>query len=194
MGILEQIIAVFRALSWVLGIFVTQKLFDTITNLREKSKIIYYLGFLTIVIIMQQILNGVGQYLFSKVSYSNMGMFMVEFQKKLGKISAENFEDTKFLDNVNKAKECLEYERLGHFASICLQVITYYLVFFLSTGGYLFLLSPILLVLILIAFIPAFFSQVVQARIFVELEEENTPLRRKYEYYKKTITGREFYK
>ena len=76
LGILEQIIAVFRALSWVLGIFVTQKLFDTITNLREKSKIIYYLGFLTIVIIMQQILNGVGQYLFSKVSYSNMGMFM----------------------------------------------------------------------------------------------------------------------
>lgn len=194
LGILEQIIAVFRALSWVLGIFVTQKLFDTITNLREKSKIIYYLGFLTIVIIMQQILNGVGQYLFSKVSYSNMGMFMVEFQKKLGKISAENFEDTKFLDNVNKAKECLEYESLGHFASICLQVITYYLVFFLSTGGYLFLLSPILLVLILIAFIPAFFSQVVQARIFVELEEENAPLRRKYEYYKKTITGREFYK
>ena len=35
LGILEQIIAVFRALSWVLGIFVTQKLFDTITNLRE---------------------------------------------------------------------------------------------------------------------------------------------------------------
>ena len=139
LGILEQIIAVFRALSWVLGIFVTQKLFDTITNLREKSKIIYYLGFLTIVIIMQQILNGVGQYLFSKVSYSNMGVFMVEFQKKLGKISAENFEDTKFLDNVNKAKECLEYESLGHFASICLQVITYYLVFFLSTGGFLFL-------------------------------------------------------
>lgn len=197
-GIIEQGVAFFRALSWTVGIIATQNLFDAVTDVYMKNqgfqKVVIHLGILAVVVIGQQVLSGIGQYLFKKVSYTNMGKFMVEFQQKLGRLPAVNFENTDFLNNVNKAKECLEYESLGHFASICLQTFTYYLVFFLSVGGYLFRLFPILPLIILIAFIPAVLGQLTQVKIFADLEEKNAPLRRRCEYYRKTITGREFYK
>lgn len=197
-GFLEQGIAILRALSFTAGIIATQKLFDAIANINTGEQdfwqIAFHLGVLAIVIFGQQLLSGVGQYLFSKVSYTNMGMFMKEFQRKLGRVPAKNFEDINFLNDVNKAKECLEYESLGHFASICLQIFTYYLVFFVSVGGYLFMLSPILPLVILVAFIPALLGQLAQVEVFANLEEENAPLRRKCEYYKKTIADRAYYK
>lgn len=194
----EQILAVLRALSLIAGIIATQSLFDTITEASEKElnywQIATPLVILAVVLIGQQLLSGIGQYLLSKVSYTNMGKFMIEFQLKLGRLPAKVFENTDFLDDVNKAKECLEYESLGHFASICLQIFTYYSVFFVSVGGYLFWLSPILPLVILVAFIPAVLGQLVQVKLFIHLEQENAPLRRQYAYYKKTIVDRTFYK
>lgn len=197
-GIVEQGVAVFRALSWTAGIMATQKLFDAITDTRRGEQdfwnIAFHLGVLAVIIVGQQFLSGTGQYLFSKVSYTNMGKFMAEFQLKLGRLPARNFENIDFLNDINKAKECLEYESLGHFASVCLQIFTYYLVYFVSVGGYLFVLSPILPLVILIAFVPATLGQLAQVKVFAALEEENAPLRRQCEYYKKTIANREFYK
>lgn len=197
-SIVEQAVAILRALSWTASVVATQKLFDAITDSSTGGQNFWqvagHLGVLAIIAIGQQLLIGTGQYLFSKVSYSNMGKFMVEFQHKLGRIPARNFEDIKFLDDINKAKECLEYESLGHFASICLQIITYYLVYFVSVGGYLFWLSPILPMVIIIAFVPAILGQLAQVKVFAALEEVNAPLRRQCDYYKKTIADREFFK
>jgi len=197
-GIVEQSIAVLRALSWTAGVMATQALFDSITSAhiaeRDFWQVVVYLGFFALVVVGQQLLNGSAKYLFSKVSYTNVGKYMAEFQRKLGRLSAKNFENTDFLNDINKTRDCLEYERFGRFTSICLQIFTYYLVFFVSVGGYLFWLSPVLPIVILMAFIPAILGQLAQVKIFTELEEKNAPLRRKCEYYKKTMTDREFYK
>ena len=197
-GLAEQMVAVLRALSWTAGIITTQRLFDAITrpDLSETDfwQIASYLGILALVLIGQQLLGGLGQYLLSRVSYTNMGLYMVEFQEKLGRLPAKHFEDTNFLNDVNKAKECLEYETLGHFASTCLQLVTYYLVFFVSVGGYLFWLSPVLPFVILLSFVPAFLGQLAQVKIFSVLEEEKSQLRRECDYYQKTIIDKTFFK
>lgn len=197
-GIIEQITAVLRALLWTAGLIATQRLFDAVTEStisgNDFSKIAICLGALTVIVIAQQVLSGIGQYLLSKVSYTNMGKFMVEFQRKLGRLPAIYFEDVNFLNKIDKAKECLEYESLGHFASICLQLVTYYFVYILSIGGYLFILSPLLVIVLLSAFVPAVIGQVVRAKYFVDLEEENAPLRRRCEHYKNTISDVLFYK
>ena len=197
-GLAEQMVAVLRALSWTAGIITTQRLFDAITrpDLSETDfcQIASYLGIPALVLIGQQLLGGLGQYLLSRVSYTNMGLYMVEFQEKLGRLPAKHFEDTNFLNDVNKAKECLEYETLGHFASTCLQLVTYYLVFFVSVGGYLFWLSPVLPFVILLSFVPAFLGQLAQVKIFSVLEEEKSQLRRECDYYQKTIIDKTFFK
>ncbi|AGT42783.1 ABC transporter ATP-binding protein [Treponema pedis] len=197
-GALEQAIAVSRALSWTAGIMAMQKLFDAIAIASRGThsfvQIAFYLVLLALITVSRQVLSGTGQYLFSKVSYTNMGKFMTEFQYKLSRLPAKKFEDIIFLNDINKAKECLEYESLGHFASVCLQLFSYYSVFFISAGGYLFRLSPILPTVILAAFIPAVIGQLMQIKFFEELEEINAPLRRQCEYYRKTVADRAFYK
>lgn len=196
-GVLEQCIAVLRALFLTFGIYATQNFFDTITEVSLKTdrvNLINSLVVLALIIISQQLLGFIGQYLLSKVSYSNMGKFMVEFQLKLGKLPCEAFENSQFLSDVERAKECLEYESLGHYASFCLQFFTYYVVLFVSFGGYLFQLSPVLPFIIIIAFIPAILGQLTQMKIFSDLEHENAPLRRQTNYYKKTITDRIYFK
>lgn len=197
-GVAEQSVAIVRALLLTAGIIATQNLFDVVTSTGIKDleywRIINSLIFLVFIIVGQHLLSGMGQYLLSKVSYSNMGKFMADFQLKLGRISAEKFEDAQFLDDVERAKRCLEYESLGHFASSCLQLFTYYTVLFVSLGGYLFWLSPILPFVLLIAFIPAILGQLTQMNVFMKLAQENAPLKRQCEYYKKAIVDRLYYK
>ena len=197
-GIAEQTTAILRALLWTAGLIATQRLFDAVTEPARSGndfrRIAICLGALTVIVIAQQAASGIGQYLLSKVSYTNMGKFMAEFQRKLGRLPAVYFEDVNFLNKIDKAKECLEYESLGHFASICLQLVTYYLVYFLSIGGYLFILSPLLVIVLLAAFVPAVIGQVVRTKYFVDLEEKNAPLRRRCDHYRKAISDALFYK
>lgn len=193
-GIAEQMTAVFRALLCMLEIMGTKRLFDEVTNGTDFYNIAISLLFLTLVIALQQFLSGFGQYLFSKVSYTNMGKFMVDFQHKLGKLPAIYFEDPKFLDQVEKAKECLEYESLGHFASICLQMITYYLIYLIAVGEFLFHTSPLLPLILLLAFIPTLIAQIIKAKYFIDLEEVIAPERRRCEAYKQNIVHINSYK
>lgn len=197
-GLLEQCVAVVRALFLTYGIAATKNFFDIITqasmNKTDESSVIQSLVLLAIILVCQQLLGVVGQYLLARVSYSNMGKFMVEFQQKLGKLPCEVFENSQFLNDVERAKECLEYESLGHFASACLQIFTYYTVLFVSLGGYLFQLSPTLPFIIVIAFVPAILGQMAQIKLFAKLEQENAQLKRQCSSYKKAITDRKCFK
>lgn len=195
-GVLEQTIYILRSLLVVAELMILERLFDNVLDINDDSYklIVTFLIVLLIILVTEQILGGASSYLFSKVSYSNMGKFMVSFQRKLSKIDAVNFENTKFLDDVDKAKECLEYESLGHYSSLTLQLFTYHLVFFIAVGGYLFLLAPILPIIILLSFVPAIISQILQVSSYSKLESDNALLRRKYKYYKKALVDRTYYK
>lgn len=191
MGLVEQSVALIRGLLWGGSIYTTQKLFDSLLNYEAQSYRIIMSWFIVVIMILflQQLLGGLSSYLLSHVSYTNMGKYMVEFQQKIGQIPPEKFEDSVFLDQLNKAKECIEYESLGHFSSICLQVITYYSVFLVAVGIYLFSLSPVLLIVILLGFVPAIWGKFSQRDAFEQLEEKNVRTRRQYDYYKKTLVG-----
>lgn len=193
-GVAEQLTSVLRALLFTLEIIATKRLFDDVTNAKTFSSVAISLLILMFVIVSQQLLSGFGQYLMSKVSYTNMGKFMTEFQKKLGRLPAIYFENPTFLDRIEKAKECLEYESLGHFASISLQMITYYLIYLLSVGGYLFHTSPFLAGVLLFAFVPALIGQIIKAKYFIDLEEVLAPERRRCDTYKKSIVHVRSYK
>ena len=195
---LEQGVAILFALTWTAAIIATQHLFDAATaafsgglDFWDIARPVIVLG---AIVIAQQLLSSANYYLFTYVSYGNMGKFMAEFQRKLGRLPAANFEDPEFLDEVEMAQECLEYEALGSFTATCIQLVTYYLVFFISVGIFLFQLSPLLPLVIIAAFVPALFALFAEARIFLELEEENAPLRRKFESYQDAIASREFFK
>lgn len=192
-GVLEQLVSVCRAVCFMANIWVMEQLFDSVSNLKElnnnTNKIILNLLFLTILLIFQQLLNGYSQYLMSKNSYSNMGKFMTDFQKKMGRVHPQKFEDSKFLDSIERAKDCLEYESLGHFASVCLQLITYYLVLLFIVGYYMFNISPYIPIIILISFIPLICGHLFHYKQYEKLEKDTSAIRRQTVYYRDTIVN-----
>jgi ATP-binding cassette subfamily B protein len=197
-GVLEQGISIAHALSLVGNLLATQLLFDAITLASEGGlsfwQVVAPLGVLAIATVLQQFFSGARSFIFDELSYSNTGRYIENFQLKLSRIPAKNFENTKFLDNVNRAKDFVESEELGHFTNVVFTIFTHYFVYFASVGLWLFWLSPVLSLVIVAAFIPAILGQLMQVKIFSELEEKNAPLRRQNDYYKKAITDREFFK
>ena len=194
--IVEHGSAALYALSWTLGVIVSQRLFDEITSYAtiNTERVMWLLFFMAIVLISQQLLYIVSRLMKSEISYANTGKLMIDLEKKLSRIPAVHFEDEEFLVNVKRTKDCIEYETLGRLAATCLGVFSYYGVFLLSIGLYLFLLNPLLVLIILLAFVPAFFGQWTQVKYFSAVDKQNAQKRRQYEYYQQAIVGKRFFK
>ena len=120
------------------------------------------------------------------------GRLTALIHKKLRRIDPVYFEDTDFLDDLNKAREGIR--AITMFCMIVFVCVSFYGVYFLSIGVYLFRLKPMLIITLLLAFIPALSAQAVNVRVFTRLEEQSAPLRREYEYYQKAICDREYFK
>ncbi|HEM5209880.1 TPA: ABC transporter ATP-binding protein [Streptococcus suis] len=198
MALVEHVVAAGNAFLLFLEILLLEQFFDVVMeidiNQASSVPLLSSLGNLTIVIISQQILNGIDKYLLSYNSYKNVGKFMAELMLKLDKISPVCFEDSRFLDNLDQVKRCIEYESYGYFSSNCIRLLTYYGVFFVSISFHFFHLSPIIPVVILLSFIPALLGHFVQVKFFTNLEEESAPLRRQFSYYRDAIVAQANFK
>lgn len=195
--ILENLLAVMHGLSFYLTVVATQHLFDTVSKASASeagfSDCLFSLFLLTGATFGQQLLNGIHNFhgtgiLFPKSS----GKLTVLFHQKLKNIDPAQFENTDFLDDLNKAREGIQ--AIPIFCMILFLCVSFYGVYFLSIGTYLFTLKPMLLITLLLAFIPAILAQTIHIRVFTKLEEQSAPLRREHEYYQKAICDREYFK
>ena len=197
-GVLEQVVSTLRAVCFVMSLWAMQEMFDRVYRFTQAQisilEFISYLLLLSVILIINQLLNGYGQYLMSQVSYSNMGKLMGDFQRKLGRIDPVHFEREEFLDQIERAKDCLEYEELGHLASITLQFVSYYTVLLLLVGFYLFQFSPLIPIIIVLSFIPLVLGYLLHYRQARQLEEETYSLRRQNRYYIESLVGPQFFK
>ena len=196
-GVIDTFLSVFNAVFFALAIIATQVLFDAIAvaagggmSFAECVRPLLILGGVTF---GQQIMNGLHNFHGGSVMWLKArGVFGAILQQKLQRIDPANFEDVEFQDNLNKAKE--GYAALCMFAFIPIFIVTFYGTYFATVGVYLFSLKPILLAVIMLAFIPAMLAQIVRAKVFTKLEAESAPLRREHEYYQRTLTDREYLK
>lgn len=190
------IICMVQGIIYALSVNITQILFDAITGAAKGQT--SFAGCLTPLVVLagvtfgQQIVNGVYHLHFDFLFGKSRGKMKITLYKKLQRIDSSCFEDTNFLDDLNKAKEgthCLPY-----FATVIFLILFFYGFYLLTIGTYLYNLKPMLLVTLVIAFIPALLAQVARAKVFTKLEEESAPIRREYEYYQKTLCDREYFK
>ena len=156
--------------------------------------IIGSLVFLIAAILMSHILNGLDNYLGTSMHVVLIGKFEERMHKKSVKIDPILFENTEFLDNVNKAFQ-------GSGVSGCTFVLVAFMVVLFSNVPYMILMSvylyrlqPLLAICILIVFVPVVISQYVRIHYFANLEDETAHDRRECGYYNDCITSREYYK
>ena len=193
-GAMEHTFTLVTALASAGMIMATQRLFDAAAGAAygEFWYVLAPLGILVALSVLAQVGNGLENF-FSEAGFvRNEGRYRQRLQMKLSRIPAKKFEDTAFLDDVEKAREGIT--NIGGFAYFSLQFITYYAVFFIAVGAYLFWLSPLLPIVIIISFLPALLGQIAQIKVFAEVEQQNAPERRRYNYYQRAIADREFYK
>ncbi len=195
--LLENCLGVMHGLLFALSVVATQYLFDAVSDAAAGRagyrECVICLAVLAAVIFGQQIVNGVQ-------NFHGMGILLPKsaggltelIHKKIERIAPVRFEDTGFLDDLNKAKEGIR--AITMFCMVLFVCVSFYGVYFTAIGIYLFRLKPMLLLTLLLAFIPAMLAQTVKVRIFVNLEEESAPLRRECDYYQKAICDREYFK
>ncbi|MCI8717180.1 MAG: ABC transporter ATP-binding protein [Lachnospiraceae bacterium] len=180
----------------VVMVYLQQKLYDTINSVvsgNKNIKIVFIaLAFLIIVKLIDSILNAASTYLpdvfFNKVS----GKLSFELHEKISKLEPINFENTKILDDINKAT--LGSNNAIYFMCRFGYIFTFYGTYIISMTVYLFKLNKILAFVMLIIFIPNIISQVIRMKTFKDAEEEAAPIRRKYDYYEQCLVSREYYK
>ena len=179
-----------------LNVAVTQNLFDAVAGAAMGSKgfwdcvpaLLLFAG----LVVGQQIADGAFQFHWRMWIEKAAGRIKTLLHRKLQRIDPARFEETEFLDDTNKAREAVCV--LPYFVMAILAIVTDYGVFFAAVGAYLFRLKPMLLVTIMMSFVPALLAQVVRGRVFAKLEAENAPIRREYDYYKKALCDREYFK
>ena len=195
--LLENCLGVMHGILFALSVAATQYLFDAVSDAASGragfGECVIWLAVLGAVIFGQQIINGVQNFHGIGILLPKSAGGLTELiHKKVKGIDPVRFEDTDFLDDLNKAKEGIR--AITMFCMLVFACVSFYGVYFAAIGIYLCRLKPMLVITILLAFIPAMLAQIVNVRIFANLESESAPLRRECDYYQRTICDREYFK
>lgn len=179
-----------------MNVIVTQRLFDVITDVVEGSSgawdclvpLLAVAGTTFGVEIVQGLFNFQAGVIFKK----SAGKIKMKLYHKLQQIDPALYESPAFLNDLNKAREGVAV--MPYFCMSMFITVSFYLVYFISVGAYLFALKPLLLITLLLSFIPAMMGQILRLYVFTKLEQESAPLRREFEYYQRTLCDREYFK
>ena len=139
-----------------------------------------------------ELVQGIFNFLADVIFKKSSGKIKMILFHKLQHIDPAQFENPIFLDDLNKAREGLAV--MPYFCMSMYICVSFYLVYFISVGSYLYSLKPLLLVTLVLAFVPAIMGQIMRLHVYWKLEQESASIRRSYEYYQSTMCDREYYK
>lgn len=189
------ILDILHAGSTVLAVFLMQRFFDSISQLTSGGSFRYVVG--TLILfgvgnVANEICNGLANFKTEFLPPKVISGMNRKLHEKIAEVDASEFEDPAFLDYINKARQGIES---GFLASLfALTIVTFYLPYYLFMAWYLKELSPSLVPLLLVIFIPVLLGQLIRFRIFKDVEDDIAADRRAMEYYEAVICGRESFK
>lgn len=189
-------INVIYAFSWMAQTVVLQYFFDTAQKMADQEcgmeSFLKALAVLGGVYLLYHVLDGISN-CYSEMMYLRiLHKIKMMIFGRIGSLNAIKFEDTEYLNTLEKVKNGAE-SFPGLFFTV-IDILFYYIPYFIFMGWYLFRQSPVLAVSVIIVFIPAMASKLAASIRFKELEEIEAPLRRETEYYAKYLSGREYMK
>lgn len=194
--IINILIGASHALLLIGDIIFTQQLFDAINQTADGKagfwNCVMPLLFLAGAKFGHQIIKGIHNLHDSVLVGISVGKNKVLLHEKLQRVDAALFENTVFLDDLNKAQEGVN--AIAYFCMSIFTLVGFYGVYIITMSTYLSTLKPVLLIILLIAYIPAMVAQILRGKIFTELEKQSALLRRKCEYYQRTLCHREYFK
>ncbi len=139
-----------------------------------------------------QVLSGAAGFIPKVIVKKTGGYLTSKIHMKISELPPIIFEDTRKLDNINKAEQGKNNALSFTFAFM--DISLFYLPYFTFMALYLYSLQPRLIFSVLLVFVPAIISQVIRARLFSGSENETAPLRRAVDYYEECLVSRDYFK
>ncbi len=120
------------------------------------------------------------------------GYLLSLFHLLVGKLPLIDFEAGSTLDDMKKARFASEGAPAA--ARSIVQLMFYYLPFFVFTSVFLFTVKPVLVFALVFIFGSVLLSQLVRAWKVYAFENQNAGLRRQTEYFQSCLTSKEYFK
>lgn len=176
----------------------TEAFFDSVSlGAREgaiRPTVVFTFLFLIAAILSSHILNGCDNYLGTSVHVVLIGKFEKRMHKKAVKLDPILFEDTAFLDHINKAFQGSGVEGCTFVLEAFMVVMFSQVPYMILMSIYLYTLNPVLSLCIFLVFVPVVIAQYIRLHVFAKLEDETVPYRREYDCYHECVTGRDYFK
>lgn len=180
---------------WGISLIASSNFYDSVDRAARGEPIsvaiwgLVLMGGLTII---QQALNGISNFQVNQWLERVVAKVHQKLIRKAQRIDPIEFENSARLDSINKAREGGANSVFVAFTIV--GMFTFYLPYLLIVTLFLYFKSPILALVVPIAFVPTMFTQIIRTKVFAKLEDETAPVRRKYEYYEKSIRDRDFFR
>jgi len=156
----------------------------------DVSTAVFWGVVMTVFMIAVLFIRGLDEVMHLDIAMRLQSFLTLNFRKKATKVDAIRFEDSNFLDEINKAgKGCEDASKVF---SAFMDIVAFSLPYFLFMSVFLINLAPLLVLCVVLAFLPSAIGQVVRFRQFSKLEGLNAPLRRRAVYYERCINDREY--
>ena len=192
----QQVIAVMHGVSYAISMELTRRFFDSIVHVidgdGDMRNAFLWLILFAVSVISSQILNGVHNFMHNVIYQKMQGYVSYDIHKKLSLIDPIMYEDPSKLDDLNKA-----FQGVGNIFMFTLIVTTlfdFYIPYFILMAYFLYSISPLLVIAIVVSFIPALASQLVRTKIMAKFEDIAAPIRREYESHEGIICSINFMK
>ncbi|WP_198028551.1 ABC transporter ATP-binding protein [Clostridium sulfidigenes] len=156
------------------------------------SGVLSSLILLILCILANPVLNGLSTVFCLDYERKVIGKLEKMFNDKCAMQQTASFEETSFLDGINKAQKGVK-NSVSLITGI-VDATLIYIPYFLIIGVYLYSLKPNLIIIIFLFSIPIMFSQMFKSKLYASLEDKAAPLRRECEHYGECIIGKEKFK
>lgn len=160
-----------------------------ITGEAMLARIIGSFILLLLCILANPVLNGISTVFGLDYERKVTGKLEKLFNQKCAMQKTACFEDTSFLDDINKA-----HEGVKNSVSLITGIVDttlIYIPYFMIIGIYLYRLKTNLVIIIFLFSLPVMLSQMFKSRLYARLEDKAAPLRRECEHYEECIIGKE---
>jgi ATP-binding cassette subfamily B protein len=158
----------------------------------DLSSVVFGLFILTSAHVCRQLAHGIHHILMIMHYRRAEGVFSLEIHRKLSRLPPVDFEYTQKLDDINKAVQ--GKDEAVWFTGGIWDIFIFHTPYFIFIALYFAQIQPILVVLLALVFTPTFLSYIFRAKVFAQAEDRAAPIRREFDYYELSITGREYFK
>jgi ATP-binding cassette subfamily B protein len=191
-----QVVALLHGISYGVIAPITQYFFDLSTDfaMHQETLVTVIIGLIILGFthVVKQALNGIANFMNMIYYRKTEGAFSVGLHEKMSRINPICFEDTRALDDMNKAIE--GKNQAVWFTGTLLLTCTFYIPYFICMAFYMITIKPLLVVSLALVFTPTLFTQIFRTKVFSKAENKAAPIRRELDYYENCMVDRVYFK